>query len=87
MSGQIIVIQEESQVKDVLKNALLEIEQEKAQENDSYKLLRRTDAAKLLGVSQSKITRLIKKGLLQLSADGVYVTKSSINAYVQKQSE
>ncbi len=87
MGGQIIVIQDEHQVKEAIKTALLEIEAEKAQEKESYQLLRRTDVAKLLGISQSKVTRLISKGLLQLSADGAYVTKSSINAYVQKQSE
>jgi len=79
---EIIFVTQPTDLKRVIKEALLEIDQEKIK-NSPEKVYSINAVSKMIGKAHATTAKLVKAGYLKTTADGL-ILESSINEYLQK---
>jgi hypothetical protein len=77
-----IILTQPTDLKRVIKEALLEIDQEKIK-NSPEKVYSINAVSKMIGKAHATVKKLVKAGYLKTTADGL-ILESSINEYLQK---
>jgi hypothetical protein len=77
-----IILTQPTDLKRVIKEALLEIDQEKIK-NSPEKVYSINAVSKMIGKAHATVKKLVRAGYLKTTADGL-ILESSINEYLQK---
>ncbi|MBC8489301.1 MAG: helix-turn-helix domain-containing protein [Bacteroidetes bacterium] len=80
MSETAIIVTQKENIKEILKAAMIEIEKEK-EDNRPDKLYTINQVAKRLGRAHETISKLVKRGVIRSTKDGL-ITESAINDYL-----
>jgi len=80
MSETAIIVTQKAELKEILKAAINEIEKEKESTRPD-KLYTINQVAKRLGRAHETINKLVKKGMIRSTKDGL-ITASAINEYL-----
>lgn len=78
-----MVITDLAEIKNALKEAILELNEETARENRSDKLYTINEVRKRLGKAHTTIKNLVKNGYIKTTKDGL-ITEAALNEYLQK---
>lgn len=77
-----LIITETSELKNLIKSAIREVEQEKIDLRKKEKLYTINQVAKRLGKAHPTITKLIKAGYIETTASGL-ITEAAIEKYLK----
>ena len=80
--GNILLI-EQSELKKIVKTAILEVEEERKVKLANEKLYTINEVAKRLGKAHNTIKKLVHAGYIKTTASGL-ITEASINDYLYK---
>ena len=80
MAQSTIIVTRQEDIKDIMKIALYEIEKEKEARTPD-KLYAINQVAKRLGRAHDTINKLVKRGVIRTTKDGL-ITKTAINEYL-----